>query len=442
MTVTSRKYFTDWFVANGALKDWGFDFTILSQDDVVVLVRDGTDDSSIVEYTTDLAFYPSADFSSGTVRYPVVAAALPAGKQVRILRRVAYFQLEKIGKEGKFLPQTHEKAFDKLTIQTQQVDNNLELAVKVQLGSTPLTILSGLAEDKALIRQGDFLVGGPTVSEISNAQTYAQQAAASATSANTSKNTATTKASEASASATLAQKFATELVDVPVLPGLFSAFHWAQKAYDVVAAGIIDLSVTTAKIANGAVTQAKLAADVVSGWSAKSSMADADQFLIGDSAASNVAKKLTLANLVTSIFASTRAIANAIFLTATLKFRNATGADLTFNTTALTGNRVVTWPNAAVDIGALSGPPDLTLTSVSGSRVLGTVYQNTGSTCRVVTVDVANNSMVVNIGPTTGVAVRIYNDASSYSAQFIVPPGWYYKAVGTTLNSWYEGQLA
>lgn len=153
-------------------------------------------------------------------------------------------------------------------------------------------------------------------------------------------------------------------------------------------------------------------------------------------------KRGTFAGLISSIFNGTRALTNAIFETATLKFRNATGKDLTFDTTALGANRVVTWPNANVNIGAFSGPPDLTLTSVSGSRALGTVYQNTGSTCRVVSVDVANNGLTVNIGPTTAVAVRSYFGAQSYSNQFIVPPGWYYKVTGVTLNSWYEGQLA
>lgn len=208
MTVTSRKYFSDWFVANGVNKDWGFDFTILSQDDVIVQVRDGTDNTTIVNHTTDLGFYPAEDFASGTVRYPIVAAALAVGKQVRILREVAYFQPERIGKEGKFLPQTHEKAFDRVTILTQQVDNNLDLAVKVPIGATPLTVVADLAENRALVRQGDFLVAGPSVTEISSAQAYATQAGDSATLAQGFATTATNKANEAAASAVLAQNYA------------------------------------------------------------------------------------------------------------------------------------------------------------------------------------------------------------------------------------------
>jgi hypothetical protein len=280
MTVTSRKYFTDWFVANGVNKDWGFDFTILKQDDVVLLIRDGTDDTTIVEVTTDLGFFPADDFASGTVRYPVLAAALAVGKQVRILRRAAYLQQEKIGKEGKFLPLTHEKALDLLTILTQQVDNNLELAVRVPVGDTPLTFVSEIAENKALIRQGNFIVAGPTVSEISSAQGYAEaaisaagasatSAGASATSAETSETAAgiavgaaTTAEGfaesvaedlaifapvsadialiadnivdiqNAAENAALAKGYATEDEDVPVEtgPNRYSAKHWSAKA--------------------------------------------------------------------------------------------------------------------------------------------------------------------------------------------------------------------
>lgn len=117
-----------------------------------------------------------------------------------------------------------------------------------------------------------------------------------------------------------------------------------------------DNTVSTAKIANSAVTQAKLASDIVSGWSAKSSMADADQFLIGDSAASNVAKKITLANVIASIFTTARTIANAQFASATFKLFNSAGTPraLTFNTTALTADRVFTFGDGDFNTNGIS----------------------------------------------------------------------------------------
>ena len=209
MTVTSRKYFTNWFVANGVNKDWSFDFTILAQEDVVVQVRTGTDDTTIVEYTTDLGFFPADDFASGTVRYPVLAAAVPVGQQVRLLRRAAYLQKEQIGKEGRFLPQTHERAFDRVTILTQQVDNQLDRAVKVIEGATPLTLVSGLPDGAVLMVDGPFIVEGPNASSINSAQSYAE---------------------DAKDARDLAQAWANNPENSPILPGLYSAYHWSAKA--------------------------------------------------------------------------------------------------------------------------------------------------------------------------------------------------------------------
>lgn len=209
MTVTSRKYFSDWFVANGVNKDWGFDFTILSQDDVIVQVRDGTDNTTIVDYTTDLGFYPADDFGSGTVRYPIVGAALAVGKQIRILREVAYFQPERIGKEGKFLPQTHEKALDRVTILTQQVDDNLERAVKVQIGVTAPELTADISDGAVLMKQGSLIVEGPNATSINSAQGFAE---------------------DAEQARDEARLWATKDEDVPVEGAEYSAKHWAAKS--------------------------------------------------------------------------------------------------------------------------------------------------------------------------------------------------------------------
>lgn len=209
MTVTSRKYFTDWFVANGVTKDWGYDFTILSQADVVIQVRDGTDNTSIVEYTSDFGFFPQASFTAGTVRYPVIADALPVGKQIRIVRLQAYLQLEDIGKEGRFYPQVIEKAFDRVTILTQQVDDNLDRAVKVQLGGTAPELVAGIPDGAVLMKQGAFLVEGPNAESINSAQGYAE---------------------DAENARDLAQEYAQKPENVAVSLGGFSALHWAAKA--------------------------------------------------------------------------------------------------------------------------------------------------------------------------------------------------------------------
>lgn len=89
-------------------------------------------------------------------------------------------------------------------------------------------------------------------------------------------------------------------------------------------------------------------------------LADDDLFFARDtSAAAGVS--LTTLELIAGIFKSAHTIANAQFATASLKFFNAAGTPraLTFNTTALTADRAVTWPDAPVDVAALVASPKI-----------------------------------------------------------------------------------
>ncbi|CDN52545.1 Hypothetical protein RG1141_CH01800 [Neorhizobium galegae bv. officinalis bv. officinalis str. HAMBI 1141] len=126
--------------------------------------------------------------------------------------------------------------------------------------------------------------------QVSTAVVAAAEAAAAA--ALVSKNAAGTSATNADASATLAQKWANNPEDVAVVGGLYSAFHWAQKAAAVVTGGI---------------------AAAFHAATAKAAIDDADEFGLADSAAAWALKKATLANLISSIFKTARTITNARF---------------------------------------------------------------------------------------------------------------------------------
>lgn len=106
----------------------------------------------------------------------------------------------------------------------------------------------------------------------------ASAAASSASSAATSASAADTSETNAAASETLAEKWATEAENVPVTTGLFSAYHWAQKAA-ASAAGMTPVE------------------DQIVAATAKATPVDADVFGYVDSAASWALKKMTWANL-------------------------------------------------------------------------------------------------------------------------------------------------
>lgn len=200
MTVTSTKYYTDWYVANGVTQDWDYDFTILSKSDIVVQVRTGLDNNAVVEYTTDLEMYADESLGFGHVRYPVLGAPVPTGKYVRILRRVNYLQTEQIGKEGRFFPKTHESAFDKAAIQAQQLSVENGRSIKVAIGESEIAFSAGIPDGATLMKNGNAIVGGPSGLEILAALTYANAAYNSAAAAAVS-------ASQAAASAAAAAVF-------------------------------------------------------------------------------------------------------------------------------------------------------------------------------------------------------------------------------------------
>jgi hypothetical protein len=83
-------------------------------------------------------------------------------------------------------------------------------------------------------------------------------------------------ADAAAASAALAQKWANEEEDTPVVGDLYSAFHWAMKAAEVVVAGI---------------------AAIIHGSPVKDAPVDADELALVDSEAAWAGRKLTWAKL-------------------------------------------------------------------------------------------------------------------------------------------------
>jgi hypothetical protein len=160
-----------------------------------------------------------------------------------------------------------------------------------------------------------------------------QNASANAASAAASAGAASTSATNASASATLAGRWATAPEDEEVTPGsgLFSAFNWYRKTL------AIYNSVSTGLAAS------------IHGAAAKAAIADADEFGLADSAAAWVLKKTTLADFVTSIFKTTRTIANARFEGST--FGLILSAFRLTIAGALTAARTITVPDRDITLG-------------------------------------------------------------------------------------------
>lgn len=282
MTVSTTVYFTDWSAANGVNKDWSYDFNIGDETEVQVLVRDGTDDTTIQVFVDNFQLTKIGDGDEGFVTYPVADSALAAGKQVRIRRIVQLVQTTEIGNEGDFRPQLHERTFDKLVKMIQQVSGGINGSLK-RLGDGEGYTVLDLTPDRAIVYQNGYIQSGPLVTEIGNAQGYSEAAKLYRDQtqlikedvielkdntegfkedaelardrayewANNPEDAAVTPGNYSSYHwSRKSRLWAIQAEDVEIAPGEYSAYHWAKKAEEVVAAGVADGSITLPKLSS------------------------------------------------------------------------------------------------------------------------------------------------------------------------------------------------
>ncbi|MDH6229602.1 hypothetical protein M2281_000174 [Mesorhizobium soli] len=170
-------------------------------------------------------------------------------------------------------------------------DHNTGPATIAFNGDPPLAIKTSSAHDVAAggLQPGMILAGyvsGSTLRLLTDQASAAIQAAAEAAQA-----AAASSATNAAASEALAKKWATEAENTEVAPGLFSAFHWAQKAASYVLGGI---------------------AAAIHGAPAKATPVDTDEFGYANSASGFGLVKMTWTN----VKAALKAYFDSIYATA------------------------------------------------------------------------------------------------------------------------------
>lgn len=175
------------------------------------------------------------DDSGGDV---TLLAPLVADVSVTLLREVDETQLVDYLPFDAFPAETHEGALDKLTFLTQQLQEQLQRTPTLPVDSPLTDFQIGTPVANELVKYNATEDGidatGKTLDEF-NAEVAAAAASAdaSAASAVDSANFAIASsdfADNSSGFADKANQWANEAEDVPVEPGEFSAFHWAQKA--------------------------------------------------------------------------------------------------------------------------------------------------------------------------------------------------------------------
>ena len=198
------------FVGDGVITVFAVTYVVLAESHIKVYLDNVLQVSGYtVTLNPDQETTPGAD---------VTFAVAPAnGVAVNALRVVPYTQETDYQPFDAFPAESHETALDLLTMQTQQIAE--------AIGRTPQ-----LPVDTPL---DGYDLGTPVPNRVIQYKadgTGQESTGIDATAFNSNVAAAAAAASAASASANRAQEWAENPEDVPVIPGEFSAFHWAQKS--------------------------------------------------------------------------------------------------------------------------------------------------------------------------------------------------------------------
>lgn len=211
MTISSSTRKAGPFTGNGTTATYPFVFKIFQASDLVVVRTSLTGVETTLALTIDYTVSLNADQNSspgGSVT--LVAGNLATGLLLTMTSRVPYTQTTDLTNQGGFYPQVITNALDKLTIEVQQLNEQVGRSAKLPISSTTdadalVADIVALANDQANIDTvatniTSVNTNATNIVAIQNASTNATNAAASASAAAASESSAAASAAAAAAS--------------------------------------------------------------------------------------------------------------------------------------------------------------------------------------------------------------------------------------------------
>lgn len=155
------------YVANGVATVYSYTFPILVDTDLIVRLVSTTGAISTLILNTDYTVQNAGFESGGTVTFTVAPANLV---RVFLTRNVPYLQPTDYKNQGSFYPRTHERSFDRATMQIQQLEKGLSNAMTLipgpdggfvwdARGNRIINVGSGIAQSDAA-NVGQLATGG------------------------------------------------------------------------------------------------------------------------------------------------------------------------------------------------------------------------------------------------------------------------------------------
>lgn len=224
MTISSETRKAGPYTGNGATTTFPFSFKVFTTSDVLVVRTNLSSVESTLTLGTDYTVTLNSNQNSNPGGTVTLTSALTTDFLLTLTSQVGYLQPTDLTNQGGFYPTVINDSLDRLTILTQQLDEQVGRAVKTDISSS-------VTADQLL----DSIVADVAAAALSadQAATQATAAAGSASAASTSASAASTSAGSAAASATAAA--------AAVASGMYSAVQDKSANYTVVAGDAGDL---------------------------------------------------------------------------------------------------------------------------------------------------------------------------------------------------------
>ena len=137
MTISSQTRKAGPFVGSGSTGPFSFAFKVFEASDLLVVkVNNSTTVETVLALTTDYTVSLNADQNSNPGGTITLVAALAVGYNMVISSQVEYLQETDLTNQGGFYPEVITDALDKLTIQTQQLKEEVDRSAKLPITST------------------------------------------------------------------------------------------------------------------------------------------------------------------------------------------------------------------------------------------------------------------------------------------------------------------